>query len=135
MIKLKREEQIALMFLTAIQQIESDCQSRQKTACGWDQVLGRLKFDPRTDPGYTYTLGASGVAWEAHANAKKPGLGGFYFFSISFPGVQAFYNSSGTASVISRQLTDRSIDGESFMLWFSHLLYICRRYRPAENLA
>lgn len=115
MINLKREEQIALLFLTAIQQIESDCQNQRKAACAWDQVLGKLKFDPRTDPNYTYTLAIGGLAWEAHANAKKPGLGGFYFFSISFPTVDAFYNPSGPASVVSREIGNRSIEGDSFM--------------------
>lgn len=78
-------------------------------------VLGRLKFDPRTDPNYTYTLGVVGTAWEAHANAKKAGFGGFYSFSLSFPAAYVFYNANGTASVITRQLTDRSIEGDSFM--------------------
>jgi len=114
-VNLKREEQIAYMFLTAIQQIEDDCQYKRKSACGWDVVLGRLKFDLRTDPNYTYTLAVGGTAWEAHANAKKAGFGGFYSFSLSFPSVNVFYNASGTASLTSRQLTERSIEGDSFM--------------------
>jgi len=114
-VNLKREEQIAYMFLTAIQQIEDDCQYKRKSACAWDVVLGRLKFDPRTDPNYTYTLAVGGVAWEAHANAKKAGFGGFYSFSLSFPTVDVFYNAGGTASLTSRQLTERSIEGDSFM--------------------
>ncbi|HLM99798.1 MAG TPA: LamG domain-containing protein [Bryobacteraceae bacterium] len=114
-VNLKREEQIAYMFLTAIQQIEDDCQYKHKRACAWDEVLGRLKFDPRTDPNYTYTLAVGGTAWEAHANAKKTGFGGFYSFSISFPTTNVFYNASGIASVTSRQLMERSIEGDSFM--------------------
>jgi hypothetical protein len=124
-IALKREEQIALMFLTAIQNIERDCQSRAKRACTLDQLLAgpsgadgshidRLKFDPKTDPNYTYTLLASGMAWEAHANAKRPGLSGFYFLSRDFPSANAYYNSAGTATVIDKELTSRSIEGDSF---------------------
>jgi hypothetical protein len=124
-VKLKREEQIAILFLTAIQEIESDCQYRAKRACTLDQMLagtvaangsrlGRLKFDPKTDPNYTYTVAASGLAWEAHATAKKPGLLGFYFFSRSFPQSTATYNPAGTAGVIDKELGGRSIEGDSF---------------------
>jgi hypothetical protein len=123
--KLKREEQIALMFLTAIQEIESECQMRAKAACSMEQMLAgpvapdgshlsRLKFDPKSDPNYTYTLGAVGMAWEAHANAKKPGLLGLYFLSKSIAGPDVSYNPSGTASPIDKQFTGRSIAGDSF---------------------
>jgi hypothetical protein len=126
-IALKREEKIALMFLTAIQELEYDCQSRAKKACTMEQLLsgssvpdgshiGRFKFDPRTDPNYTYVLAAStsGTAWEAHANPKKPGFSGFYFFSTGFPTVTAYYNPAGPAALIDKQLTGRGIEGDSF---------------------
>jgi hypothetical protein len=125
-IALKREEKIALMFLTAIQELEYDCQNRAKKACNMDQLLsgtfpdgshgGRFKFDPRTDPNYTYVLAAStsSAAWEAHANPKKPGLSGFYFFSTGFPTVSAYYNPAGPAALIDKQLTGRGIEGDSF---------------------
>ena len=124
-IALKREEQIALMFLTAIQNIESDCQRRAKGACSLDQVLAgptatdgshidRLKFDPKTDPNYAYTLAVSGTAWEAHANGKKPGLGGFYFFSKRFGTTDAYYSPAGAATAMDKELTSRSIEGDSF---------------------
>ena len=113
-VALKRPEQIAIMFLTAIQQIELNCQLNEKHACGMDEVLGRLKFDPKTDPNYAYTLGANGVAWEAHANAKKPGLIGFCFLSNGVANVTATYNRGGTAGAIDNELTGRSISGDSF---------------------
>jgi hypothetical protein len=124
-IALKPEEKIAIMFLTAIQMIESDCQYRAKRACTLDQLLAgpvaadgshlqRLKFDPKMDPNYTYTLAASGLAWEAHANAKKPGLSGFCFLSRSFPQATATYNPAGTAGFIDKELMGRSIEGDSF---------------------
>jgi hypothetical protein len=126
-IALKREEQIAIMFLTAIQNIESDCQNRAKRACTMDQLLAgpvtadgahldRLKFDPKADPNYTYTVGAVGTAWEAHATAKKPGLLGFYFMSRSFPSTTATYNRAGAATVIDTELSGRSIVGDSFAI-------------------
>jgi hypothetical protein len=124
-IALKREEQIAIMFLTAIQNIENNCQLRANRACTLDQLLAgpvaadgshidRLKFDPKTDPNYTYTLAASGMAWEAHANAKKRGLLGFCFLSKNLGSPNATYNPAGIASVIDKDLTSRSIEGDSF---------------------
>ena len=113
-IALKREEQIAILFLTAMQTIESDCQMRGKHSCALDQVLSRLKFDPKTDPNYTYTLAASGLAWEAHANARKPGLAGFCFMSRRFGQVIATYNPAGSAGFVDKELTGRSIEGDSF---------------------
>jgi len=126
-VRLKREEQIALLFLTTIQQIQSDCQYHAKRACSFDQLLtggsaadgahlDRLKFDPRTDPNYTYTVAANGLAWEARATAKKPGLLGFYFFSRSFPQVTVTYNPAGTAGVIDKELGTRSVEGNSFQV-------------------
>jgi hypothetical protein len=113
-IALKREEQIAILFLTAFQTIESDCQYRAKRACTMDQLLGQLKFDPKADPNYTYTLAASGMAWESHANARKPGLLGFCFMSRTFPQVTATYNPAGTAGFLDKELMGRSIEGDSF---------------------
>jgi hypothetical protein len=123
MIPLKREEQIAILFLTAIQQIETECMSGSaKRACSMDQIMTsdashpeHLKFDPKTDPNYTYTLAVNGTAWEARATPKKPGLLGFYFMQRSWPGSPlATYNRSGTAAVIDTEIGNRSIEGDSF---------------------
>jgi Concanavalin A-like lectin/glucanases superfamily len=124
-VRLKSEEKIAIMFLTAIQSIELDCQMRVKHACAMDELLvgpvatdgarlAHLKFDPATDPNYTYTLSASGMAWEAHANPRRPGLAGFYFLAKMMAGPDATYNAGGAASAIDKQLTSRSIEGDSF---------------------
>jgi hypothetical protein len=124
-VRLKGEEKIAIMFLTAIQSIELDCQMRVKRACTMDQLLAgpvaadgahlaHLKFDPSMDPNYTYTLSASGMAWEARANPRKPGLAGFYFLAKMMTGPDATYNADGMASAIDKQLTSRSIEGDSF---------------------
>jgi len=92
-----------------------DCQSNGKHACTWDQVLAKLKYDPRTDPNYTYTLSSGASAWEAHANARKPGLTGFCFLSKGWPSMtMVTYNPSGTAGFVDTELGNRSVEGEGF---------------------
>jgi len=124
-IQLKREEQIALMFLTAMENIERTCQLSAKHFCTLDQVLsgsgtgssGRgehLKFDPRVDPNYTYTLAASATAWEAHATAKKPGLRSFCFMGRGVGLGVTTYNANGAAGYTDRDILGRGIEGDSF---------------------
>jgi hypothetical protein len=126
-VRLKPEERVAYLFLSSIQLIEADCQYRAKHACTMDQLvsgvnaadgsrLSHLKFDPRTDPNYTYTLAASGMAWEARATAKEPGLMGFYFWSRMFPTVGVYYNPSGSATIIDKELSTRSVEGDSYIV-------------------
>jgi hypothetical protein len=79
---------------------------------GW--AIQHLKFDPRLDPNYSYTLDTSGMAWEVHATARKAGLMGFYFLSRNGFGVDAHYNPSGSATAIDKYLTGRSVSGDSF---------------------
>ena len=123
MIPLKREEQIAILFLTAIQEIETECMSGSaKRACSLDQLMTsdvshseHLKFDPKTDPNYIYTVAVNGTAWEANATPKTPGLLSFYFMQRSWPGSPlATYSRSGTARVIDTEIGNRSIEGDSF---------------------
>jgi Concanavalin A-like lectin/glucanases superfamily len=125
-VPLKPEERIAFLFLNSIQLIESDCQNRAKHACTLDELvsgpasadgsrLAHLKFDPRTDPNYTYALGASGLAWEAHATPKKPGLIGFYIWSRQFPVASMYYNPAGAAAIIDKELGNRSVEGDGFV--------------------
>ncbi len=124
-VKLKREEQIAIMFLSAIQSLEGSCQREARHACTLDQLMtgpvgedgshiDRLKFDPKTDPNYTYTISTSGREWEAHANAKRAGLIGFCFLADSSGSTSASYNPSGSAKATDKELTSRSIQGDSF---------------------
>ena len=122
-VKLKRSEISAFLFLSAMQMMEGDCQSNAQHACTLDQMIsgntaanaGRLKYDPRKDPNYTYTVFASGTAWEAHATAKKPGLIGFCFLSRSYPTVMVTYSTTGTAGFVDTELPNRSIEGDSFV--------------------
>lgn len=120
-LQLKREEQIALMFLSAIENIERNCELNGQRACPMGEVLKgskvsgeHLKFNPGVDPNYTYTLSAGWTAWEAHATPKKPGLTGFCFMSRTIGTTVTTYNPSGAAGWTDRELTNRSIEGDGF---------------------
>jgi hypothetical protein len=124
-IQLKREEQIAYMFLSAIEQIEHNCQLTLQHVCPMAQILSgaypsgthieHLKFDPnKTDPNYTYTLATNGMAWEAHANPKKPGLAGFCFMARTIGTTTATMNPAGAAGWVSDELGNRGMEGDSF---------------------
>jgi len=124
-IQLKREEQIAYMFLSAIEIIEHNCQLTLQHVCPMDQILSgsypkgtnieHLKFDPnKTDPNYTYTLATGGMAWEAHANPKKPGLKAFCLMARNIGTTTATYNSTGIAGWTSTELGNRGTEGDSF---------------------
>jgi hypothetical protein len=124
-VQLKREEQIAYMFLSAIEEIEHECQLAIQHTCPLDQLLSgtypkgnnieHLKFDPnKTDPNYTYTLAVNGMAWEAHATPKKQGLKGFCFMSRSIGTTTATYSNSGPAGWTSTELGNRGMEGDSF---------------------
>ena len=76
--------------------------------------IPRLKFDPKIDPNYSYSLVTDGMAWQAHANPRKPGLAGFYFVSNGSPSDSAYYNPAGSATDTDKELTDRGIEGDSF---------------------
>jgi hypothetical protein len=103
------------MFLSAIQSIESDCQMRMGAACTLDQMIAGawLKYDPAVDPNYAYTVKVNGKAWEARADPRRPGLGGFYFVT-KFMSPDAYYNATGPAGPMDRKLTGRGIMGDSF---------------------
>ena len=124
-IQLRREEEIAYMFLSAIEVIEHECQLTVEHVCPMSQLLSgsdshggqieHLKFDPnKTDPNYTYTLAAGGMAWEAHANPKKPGLKGFCFMSRTVGTTTATYNPGGAAGWTSTEIGNRGMSGDSF---------------------
>jgi hypothetical protein len=124
-VKLKRDEQIAYMFLSAIEVIEHNCQLTLQHVCPMDQMLSgsypagsnieRLKFDPnKTDPNYTYTLAANGMAWEAHANAKKPGLIGFCFMSRNVGTTTVTYSPTGKSGWVDTEIGNRGMSGDSF---------------------
>lgn len=124
-VQLKREEQIAYIFLSAIENIEHECQLTVQHVCSFNQLLSgsdshggqieHLKFDPnKTDPNYVYTLAASGMAWEAHANPKRPGLKGFCFMSRTIGTTTATYSNAGVAGWTDMELGNRGMEGDSF---------------------
>ena len=124
-VQLKREEQIAYIFLSAIENIEHECQLTLQHVCSFNQILSgsdshggqieHLKFDPnKTDPNYVYTLAASGMAWEAHANPKKPGLKGFCSMSRNIGTTTVTYSNAGKAGWTDTELGNRGMEGDSF---------------------
>src|ERR1700722_5750842 len=124
-VQLNRDEQIAYMFLSAIEVIEHECQLDIQRACPLDQLLSgaypkgsgidHLKFDPnKADPNYTYTLSVNAMAWEAHANAKKPGVKGFCFMSRDVGTTIVTYSNSGPAGWTSTAVGNRGMSGDSF---------------------
>lgn len=124
-VKLKREEEIAYMFLSAIEIIEHECQLTVQHVCPMSQLLSgsdshggqieHLKFDPnKADPNYVYTLAASGMAWEAHANPKKPGLKGFCSMSRNVGTTTVTYSNAGKAGWTDTELGNRGMEGDSF---------------------
>jgi Concanavalin A-like lectin/glucanases superfamily len=124
-VQLNRDEQVAYMFLSAIEVIEHECQLDIQHTCPLDQLLSgaypkgsgidRLKFDPnKADPNYTYTLAVNGMAWEAHANAKKPGFKGFCFMSRDVGTTIVTYSNSGPAGWTSTAVGNRGMSGDSF---------------------
>jgi hypothetical protein len=125
-IPLKREEQIAFMFVEAINSLQDDCGRHAAEPCTLEALvrgpkakdsfgMGRLKFDPNaSDPNYTYKVTLAGSNWEIWANPKKPGLGGFYAKGKFFGG--KWYNAAGPATAASTKITESSIDGDLFSM-------------------
>lgn len=129
-IPLKPEEKVAVMFLSAIADMERSCALNLQAACQLDQLvagpqapnnsrMGHLKYDPRiADPNYEYQFSAIGKTWSVKANPRRPGLGGFYFASQGFS-TDAYYNAAGPAGAggTDRQLTERGVEGGSFVAY------------------
>jgi len=124
-IQLKREEEIAYMFMSAIEEIERDCIMNLKRACTMQEAMTgskapggqyeHFKFDPnKLDSNYTYTLWAGGMAWEAHATPKKAGLSGFCFMARDIGTTIATINPKGIAGWTSDPLMSRGVSGDSF---------------------
>jgi hypothetical protein len=124
-IPLKREEQIAFMFVNAIHTLQGNCGMGSAEPCTLaalirgpkkkdDFGVGKLKFDPNaTDPNYTYKVALKGADWEIWATPKKPGLGSFYAKGKFFGGT--FYKAAGgIASESDLKLDGTSVSGDLF---------------------
>jgi hypothetical protein len=120
-IPLKREEQIALMFIAAIDELENNCRTNAAEPCTLAVLIrgpqpkdpgrpvGKLKFDPNaTDPNYTYKVVLNDFDWTIWANPRKPGLGGFYL-KKGYPG-GTFYNPLGPATEKDTEIGESQID-------------------------
>lgn len=128
-VPLKREEQIAFMFVNAINSLEDDCSRHAAEPCTLDALIrgpkakeadwpvGKLKFDPNAaDPNYTYKieLGTGDRKWQVWAEPRKAGFGGFYV-RHGFKG-GTWYNPAGPATEKDRKLTETSIEGDLFLV-------------------
>ncbi|MBE3071354.1 MAG: hypothetical protein IMZ67_00130 [Acidobacteria bacterium] len=123
-IPLKREEQIAFMFVDAIKSMEDDCGRSAAEPCTLEALVrgpkakdsfgvGKLKFDPNaTDVNYTYKITLDGNNWEIWADPRKPGLGGFY--NKGRFGGGTWYNPAGTATRSNMKIEESSIVGDLF---------------------
>ena len=125
-IPLKREEQIAFMFVEAINSLEDDCGRHAAEPCTLEALVrgpkakdsfgvGKLKFDPNaTDANYVYKVTLAGSNWEIWADPRKPGLGGFYAKGKFFGG--KWYNPAGTATQANMKIEESSIEGDLFIV-------------------
>ena len=122
-IRLQRPEELALMMLAAIQVAERECQKRLEAACTLEQLVNgppgkdkwrmyKLKYDPATDPDYTYAISVNGRAWQAEARPRHEGVGGFLFVSRGMM-PSAYYKPDGPASAKDFQLMGWGVDGDS----------------------
>lgn len=124
---IKPEEKTAFLFVSGVQLIESDCQFKLHRACSFAEVLSgvaapngqrtsHLKYDPRTDPNYTYSVGALDMAWEVHATPKKPGFMGFFIWGRGMEVPTIVYNPGGAATTVDRQFRSSGVEGDSFQV-------------------
>jgi hypothetical protein len=124
-IPLKREEQIAFMFVSAIDSLEDDCGRHAAEPCVLEALIrgpkpkdpdwpvGKLKFDPNAaDPNYTYKVVLENGKWQVWANPRKPGLGGLYL-RHGFGG-GTWYNPAGPATEKDKKISGSSIEGDLF---------------------
>jgi hypothetical protein len=123
-LQLKKEEQVALMVMEAIEMLEDDCELHAKHYCTMEELVARprtidgwrmrkLKFDPnKTDPNYLYKLTVAGKNWQASATPKKAGLCGF--LNIDHNGRELYYNAKGAATAKDQELKEHGVEGDSF---------------------
>jgi len=120
----KPQEQVAMMFLTAIEGIEFECWRDGTRFCTMNELLtgpvvkgekkDHLKFDPKTDPNYNYVLINDDTGWQLHVTSRKPGLMGFLLDAHNHMVMTVTYNRSGTATAADAEFTSRGVSGDSF---------------------
>ncbi len=111
-VKLKPEEQVALIFVKDIIHMEEDYLScYTDKPCSLDELIKgvkreggirlpiRLSRDPNQDPNYRYTVTKPGFI-QVEAIPRRPGLGGFlYLGAEDLFDRHTYYNPNGAASM------------------------------------
>jgi hypothetical protein len=127
LLRLKREEKVALAFVVSIAGIEFWCVQQEQHPCTLDQMIssnrtaagspvGCLKYDPTDDADYTFSVTIKDESWDARALAKTNGLMSFHFYSSGNPYSPAtFYKLPGVFGPIEKEL-GYEVTGESFEL-------------------
>jgi len=125
-VKLKPEEQVALLFLMDIAYMEETyCRSDKPCSLG-ELIKGvkgrgimppmRLSRDPNQDPNYRYTV-TQPAEILIEAIPRRPGLGGFLFFGRT----NRYYNPNGAASIANpKRLTPTPGEGTKSLSSFSY---------------
>jgi hypothetical protein len=122
---LKDPEKIAFMFVSAMEQIEQECFRAGNHVCTINEMvagpvvkgqhIAGLKFDPKTDPNYTYTLNdPQNGEWAINADPKKPGLIDFCLSAHNYFVTTVTYSRKGKATPTDTGFTSTGITGDSF---------------------
>jgi len=123
-IKLKLEEQVALIFLSDIRSMEANgCSLHLKRLCSLDELIKRVKVagvtvgfmrNPDEDSNYRYTVTIiSNDEYETAAIPRRAGLSGFLFHIKKRFG-DTYYNPKGAATVKDQKLGGILIEGATF---------------------
>jgi hypothetical protein len=125
-IPLNSAEKVALMFISAIENMEGDCNLHLSRFCSLPELvsgvsapngnIGRLKYDPARDANYTYAVAFVGTGWTANATPRRAGLGGFFVDGRHGMIADTYYQPGGAATADSTQLSNISIGGELFQV-------------------
>jgi hypothetical protein len=127
LVRLKREEKVALAFMASIASIEFWCVQQEQHPCTLDQMtssdstaagspVGCLKYDPADDANYTISLTIKDESWDARASAKTKGLMSFHFKSSGNRySPETYYRPPGVVGPIEKEL-GYEVTGESFGL-------------------
>jgi hypothetical protein len=123
-VPLKDPEKIAFMFVSAIEGIEGECWRAGNHVCTIDEMvagpvvsgqhISGLKFAPKMDPNYTYTITTSDTGWQLHADPKKPGFISFCLDGHNFFVMNVTYSRTGKATPTDTGFTSTGITGDSF---------------------
>jgi hypothetical protein len=125
-ISLQQPEKVALMFMQAISFMEDGCLNGLKRRCPLAELVagvnspnwrvGKLRYDPASDPNYKYTITISGKIWTASAVPQHPGLGGFFVEGAGQISADTYYKRNGPATDTDIALSSIGVGGDSFQV-------------------